>query len=210
MIQSSRHYRWVVIALATVTAIFASYVTYEYGIGVSNFLGIPLHERGGISTESSATEATSNTFSSTVSSSMTYETPATVCANLPNPALGIASSDPNSSTAHFLIVEADIGTSYTGINGSYHHIDTNWPVITVYQGQQVTIHVVNCPQSPEPHGFAIGFYFASGVALSPGQSYTFTFVASTIGRFTVFCNIFCAIHQYMQNGELLVKPMPSG
>lgn len=196
MTQILRHYRWVVIALVLIATVLVSSVTYEYAIGAPDFLGIPLNK--------------SSTVNTIANSTSTYESPNDVCANLPDPALGLASSNSNSTTAFFLIVEADIGTSYTGINGSYYHQDTNWPVITVYQGQQVTIHVLNCPQSPEPHGFAIGFYFNSGVALSPGQSDTITFVASTTGRFTVFCNIFCAIHQYMQNGELLVKPMPSG
>lgn len=147
--------------------------------------------------------------STTTTNSTTFASPMEVCSNLPKTALGIASSNPNSSTAFFLIVEADLGTTYTGINGSYFHQDSNWPVMTVYQGQQVTVHVINCPQSPEPHGFAIGHYFNMGVALSPGQTDTIRFVASTTGRFTVYCNIFCAIHQYMQNGELLVEPMPS-
>ena len=150
--------------------------------------------------------ASSSTGSSTsLTSTTTYPTPKEACANLPNTALGIASSNPNSSVAYFLIVEADIGSSYEGINGSAYHQNTNWPVMTVYQNQTVTIHVVNCPSSPEPHGFAIGHYFPSGVELSPGQSYTLTFIASTKGKFLVFCNVYCSIHYLMQNGELLVK-----
>ncbi len=150
------------------------------------------------STDTSGTESNST-------STMSYPTPKEACANLPQTALGIYTADPNASSVYILIVEADIGSSYEGINGSAFHQNTNWPVITVYQGQKVTIHVVNCPSSPEPHGFAIGHYFPNGVELSPNQQYTLSFVASTKGRFTVFCNVYCAIHPLMQNGELLVK-----
>lgn len=159
---------------------------------------------------SSTNTSTSDTATTTVSSGQTYPAPKEICSDLPKEAIGNATASPQVSSVDILIVEADIGSSYEGINGSAFHINTNWPVITVYQGQKITVHVVNCPSSPEPHGFAIGNYFASGVTLSPGQSYTFTFVANTVGRFTVFCNVFCAIHQYMQNGELLVKPLPPG
>ncbi|MDG6923900.1 MAG: hypothetical protein JRN67_11495, partial [Nitrososphaerota archaeon] len=180
------------------------------GVAVIVLLVLISFELGYLRETSSSTQNSTNTSgSSTQTASSTYESPKQVCASLPATALGNVTSNSNASNVYVLIVEGDIGSSYEGINGSAHHQDTNWPVITVYQGQSITVHVVNCPSSPEPHGFAIGHYFNSGVSLSPGQSYTFTFVADATGRFTVFCDIFCAIHQYMQNGELLVKPMPS-
>lgn len=191
MAQRSKRYLWVVIAAIVIVALVLA--TFELG-----------YLRG-----TSSTQNSTNTSGSIQTSSSTYESPKQVCSSLPAIALGNFTSNPNSSQVHILIVEADIGTTYEGINGSAFHQNTNWPIITVYQGQSVTVHVLNCPQSPEPHGFAIGHYFNSGVSLSPGQSFTFTFVADATGRFTVFCNIFCSIHQYMQNGELLVEPMPS-
>ena len=160
-------------------------------------------------TSSSGTPYTA-TSDTTTTHSPSYGTPAQICSNLPSTAIGNFTASENATRVYILIVEADPTSSYEGINGSYYHPNANWPVITVYQGQEVTIHVLNCPSSYEPHGFAIGYYFAGGVTLSPGQSYNLDFVATTVGRYTVFCNVFCSIHQYMQNGELLVKPSPSG
>ena len=176
--------RWIVVA----AIVFAAAISFPavYSLYTSN---------------SSLTQTTGTT--------RAYSTPKEICAGLPSSAIGNATANPNATEVYFLIIETDYPSSYAGINGSYYHVDTPWPVLTVYQGQKVTIHVLNCPTSYEPHGFAIGNYFAGGVTLSPGQSYTLNFVANTVGRYTVFCNVFCAIHQEMQNGELLVKPMPS-
>lgn len=156
---------------------------------------------------SSDSGVTQTTGTSSVSTPI-YASPKEICSGLPSSAIGSATANPNATHVYFLIIEVDYPSSYAGINGSYYHVNTSWPVLTVYQGQKVTIHVLNCPSSFEPHGFAIGNYFAGGVTLSPGQSYTVDFVANAVGRYTVFCNVFCAIHQYMQNGELLVKPTP--
>lgn len=152
--------------------------------------------------------STSGVTNSTTSTT-TYASPNQICSGLPSTAIGNVTANPKNSHVYALIIEADPTSPYEGMNGSAYHPNTNWPVITVFQGQEVTIHIVNCPSSHEPHGFAIGFYFGSGIFLSPGQSYTLSFVANTVGRYTVFCNEFCLIHQLMQNGELLVKPMPS-
>jgi FtsP/CotA-like multicopper oxidase with cupredoxin domain len=131
-------------------------------------------------------------------------------------ATGFAASDRNATSANFLIVESD-SSPFEGMNGSYFHTFPSsagyagynaslqyWPIIQVWQGQTVTITVMNCASS-EPHGFAIGSYFNSGVTLSTGQSYVLTFVASHAGRFSMYCNILCAIHPYMQNGLLIVS-----
>ena len=118
---------------------------------------------------------------------------------------GIANSSSASSTVSFTIIESDPGNNYEGMNGSAFHLSTPWPVIQVYQGQTVVIHIYNCASS-ESHGFAIAHYFNSGATIRPGQSYTLTFVANQAGSFRAFCSIFCAIHPYMQNGELIVTP----
>ena len=90
------------------------------------------------------------------------------------------------------------------MNGSAYHLGVPWPVINVHQNQTVVIHIFNCASS-EPHGFAITHYFNSGVILQPDQSYTWTFDADQKGTFTMYCNTFCAIHPYMQNGRVMVS-----
>ena len=113
---------------------------------------------------------------------------------------GNVSSNPSNSNATFLIVDADTGSPFEGMNGSAYHLGTPWPVINVKQNQTVTIRIFNCASS-EPHGFAIAHYFNSGVTLPTGQSYTLNFVADQKGTFVMYCNTFCAIHPYMQDGE---------
>ena len=92
-----------------------------------------------------------------------------------------------------------------GMNGSAYHRSTVWPVITVQQGENVVISVLST-NSSEPHGFSISHYFNQGVALEPGASYTIEFVASERGSFLITCPIFCAIHPYMDFGQLIVEP----
>jgi FtsP/CotA-like multicopper oxidase with cupredoxin domain len=131
-------------------------------------------------------------------------------------ATGFAQSPRNATSASFLIVESD-SAPFEGMNGSFFHTFPSsegyagynatlqfWPIIHVWKGQTVTITVMNCASS-EPHGFAIGHYFNSGVTLSEGQSYGFTFVATQVGNFSMYCNVLCAIHPYMQNGLLMVS-----
>ena len=103
---------------------------------------------------------------------------------------------------YFLIV-ADI----TGYNDSVDHLqqapNAPWPVIQVHRGDTVRILICNIdPYSP--HGFAIEHYFDVGVALMPHDHYSISFVADEDGTFTMYCNIFCPVHPYMQNGELIV------
>ena len=117
---------------------------------------------------------------------------------------GSASSNPKDSVATFLVVEADPGSPFEGMNGSAYHIGVPWPVINVYRNQTVVIHVFNCASS-EPHGFAVTHYFNSGVTLPTGGSYTLTFAANQAGTFIMYCSTFCAIHPYMQDGEIIVS-----
>lgn len=104
---------------------------------------------------------------------------------------------------YFLIV-ADL----TGYNDSVDHLqqapDAPWPVIQVHRGD--TVHILICNlDNYSPHGFAIEHYFDVGVALMPHDSYRISFVADEDGTFTMYCNIFCPVHPYMQNGELIVS-----
>jgi hypothetical protein len=119
-------------------------------------------------------------------------------------AKGNSTASASSSVANFLIVDADPGGPYEGMNGSAYHGLSSWPVMHVFKGQKVTIRIINCAPS-EAHGFSITHYFVAGVAVRAEQSYTFTFIANTVGSFRIFCNIFCAIHPLMQNGLLVVS-----
>jgi heme/copper-type cytochrome/quinol oxidase subunit 2 len=102
------------------------------------------------------------------------------------------------------IYEEDPPAPLAGLNGSYYKsTSVNWPVITVHKGDTVVITVINT-NSSEPHGFAIDNYDPTGVSTAPGHENTITFVANKVGSFRVYCNVFCAIHPLMQNGELVV------
>jgi heme/copper-type cytochrome/quinol oxidase subunit 2 len=101
----------------------------------------------------------------------------------------------------FLII-----ASQRGFNDSIDHgvPQNSWPVVTVRQGQNVTIVVCNA-DAVEAHGFQIdNYYDARTVALAPGRVLTVSFVANKVGTFRIYCNIFCAIHWAMQSGELVV------
>jgi FtsP/CotA-like multicopper oxidase with cupredoxin domain len=102
----------------------------------------------------------------------------------------------SSNTAHFTIYMSE-----KGFNGSAA-FTSPWPVMRVTQGQTVTIRVINA-ESVEAHGFEIDHYF-TGISLRPNQFYDVTFVADQAGTFRVYCNIFCAVHSLMQNGQLVV------
>lgn len=158
---------------------------------------------------------------------------ASVCQNLPSVAEYNATSNPQSKGANFAIIMADIGP-FAGMNGSAnalgYHMQystetvsnqsspkiTNTstvaaqhaPVITVYEGQLVTIHVYNCATS-EPHGFTIQSYVASSsnstLILSPDESGSVSFTANRVGNFSVYEPIFSVIHPFMQSGLLVVE-----
>jgi nitrous oxide reductase len=101
----------------------------------------------------------------------------------------------------FLIV-----ASANGFNDSIDHQvpQTPWPTITVQKGTTVTITV--CNSDTQAHGFQITHYYdASIVTVPPGKSFTISFVADTLGTFHIYCSIFCAVHPFMQNGELVVR-----
>lgn len=131
---------------------------------------------------------------------------AITCNNIPKAPSSseVANATLDGQTAHFLIIDADPGSNFEGMNGSAYHLSVPWPVMAVRQNQTVVIQVLNCASS-EPHGFAISHYLNAGVTLHEGESTTVTFVANQRGIFRVYCSIFCVIHQDMQNGELIVS-----
>lgn len=106
------------------------------------------------------------------------------------------------SPGDFLII-ADL----RGFNDSVDHLQNSpnesWPVIRVSRGDRVNILVCNL-DNDSPHGFAIQHYFDAGVPLMPHDSYRLSFVADQDGTFTMYCNIFCPVHPYMQSGKLIV------
>ncbi len=106
------------------------------------------------------------------------------------------------NSAIFTVVMADEGFN-VGLNGSKYHPNP-WPAMNVSLGESVVVHVVNNDTS-QAHGFAITHYFDSGLTLSPGECSDVRFVANQPGSFNVFCNIFCTIHIFMQNGRLNVS-----
>ncbi len=102
----------------------------------------------------------------------------------------------------FLIIASQVG-----FNDSVDHgvPQSNWPVMNVRQGQNVTIVVCNADPS-QAHGFQITHYYDSRlVSIASGQVLTVSFVAEQAGDFRVYCNIFCTVHWAMQNGELVVS-----
>lgn len=108
------------------------------------------------------------------------------------------------STAYFTIIISDHAPN-EGMNGSAIKGTTAvWPVIHVHIGQKVVINV-QMVNADEPHGFAIDNYFPAGVTLRPGEFYQVTFIANQAGTFRMYCNVFCAIHPLMQNGQVIVS-----
>ena len=78
-----------------------------------------------------------------------------------------------------------------------------WPVINVQQGQTVNLTV--CDADTQAHGFQISHYYDNSiVTLVPGEVLRVSFVANRIGEFRIYCDIFCAVHIFMQSGLLNV------
>lgn len=107
------------------------------------------------------------------------------------------------TTVHFTIIEESTGP-LEGMNGSYYHGFNTWPIIQVNKGDKVVINVMNNSTS-EPHGFSITHYFPAGATIGARQSYNVIFIASQAGNFTIYCNIQCSIHPFMEQGLLMVK-----
>ena len=60
-----------------------------------------------------------------------------------------------------------------------------------------TVNLLVCNIDTGTHGFAITHYADIGVTLRAGESYKISFVAKDTGDFTIYCNIFCPVHQFM-------------
>ena len=101
----------------------------------------------------------------------------------------------------FILIIADL----SGFNDSIGHGAPlhPWPVVYVEKGQVVRFLVCNLDPT-QAHGFAITYYFDSGVPILPGEAYGIVFTATKAGTFAIFCNIFCTIHIYMR-GQLIVS-----
>ncbi len=116
--------------------------------------------------------------------------------------IALYSHTPGGTTPTTRQVSVTIVMSHQGLNGSAFTTPP-WPVLSVNQGQTVTIHLEG-KDPVEAHGFAISHYLDGGVTIRPGETYSFSFVADQQGTFKVYCNIFCTVHVYMQNGQLIV------
>ena len=102
----------------------------------------------------------------------------------------------------FLVIQSEYGYNDSILEGAGP--SKPWPVITVTQGQNVTITICNIDMK-ESHGFQISHYYDSYiVSVSPGRVLTISFMANETGAFDIYCAIFCSIHPFMQYGELRV------
>ena len=100
----------------------------------------------------------------------------------------------------FLVIASD-----RGYNDSMDHgvPQKSWPILNVTQGQTVNITVCNIDF--QAHGFQVAHYYDSGVvSIVPGQMIHVSFVANQVGKFQIYCEIFCTIHWAMQSGLLNV------
>ena len=101
----------------------------------------------------------------------------------------------------FLIIASDLGYNSSINQGAPAK---PWPTIKVEKG--ATVHIVVCNTDRQAHGFQITHYFDSSIeTVGPGQVMPLSFVANQAGTFEIYCSIFCTIHVYMQNGQLLVS-----
>jgi heme/copper-type cytochrome/quinol oxidase subunit 2 len=111
-------------------------------------------------------------------------------------------SPPVKQPGTFLII-----ANANGFNDSIKHgvPKNSWPIITVQKGTNVTITVFN--SDVEAHGFQVAHYLENPKqqTIPPGTSLTVTFVANTTGTFRIYCDIYCAVHSFMQSGELIVQ-----
>jgi heme/copper-type cytochrome/quinol oxidase subunit 2 len=167
-----------ILIIAVAASVFVVFAIYTYGSGTPQEVGAP-----------SLMNATCSSLSNMSASSVEH-----------------VAYGGSGGHAYFLIVAADPPSPFAGYNGSYYQgTSTQWPTMNVNVGQVVSIHVINCASS-EAHGFAITYYDdKSIIAIPRGSYYDVTFTATKAGSFRVYCDIFCAIHPFMQNGALVVS-----
>lgn len=184
--KSSSRFRLTIVVIIVAAIGVLGYFAYSSGF----LLGTPT------STEQSTTQPGGASLMTATCSSVS---------NMTRPVQQVATGG-NGSHVYFLIVEADPPSPFAGINGSYYvSTTTQWPTLEVQLGQVVSIHVINCASS-EAHGFQVQYYDDKEVIVVPtGESYNVTFTANKAGTFRIYCDIFCAIHPFMQNGALVVS-----
>jgi nitrous oxide reductase len=88
-----------------------------------------------------------------------------------------------------------------GYNASRNH-QAPWPVMTVNRCDMVVITIVN--SDTQAHGFAVDYYAVKGTEVQYQQAATVQFLASRAGAFRVYCNVYCTVHIFMQDGLLNV------
>lgn len=80
----------------------------------------------------------------------------------------------------------------------------SWPILDIADGSSVTITVCNDYQ--QTVSFQVAHYLQNTMeTVQPGHVLTVSFVADQKGTFDIYCEIFCAIHLYLQGGELRVS-----
>lgn len=100
----------------------------------------------------------------------------------------------------FLIIASSLGYNDSVTHGAPAG---NWPIIEVPRGSNVTITVCNTYQ--QSVGFQVANYVEGKIeSVPPGKTLTVSFIADEKGTFAIYCAIFCAIHLYLQGGELRV------
>jgi cupredoxin-like protein len=103
-------------------------------------------------------------------------------------------------TDGFLVIASNLGYNDSIGNGAPVK---PWPVITVRKG--TTVNITACNTDRQAHGFQIVHYLDSSIeTVLPGQVIRVSFVANKSGTYEIYCSIFCTVHVYMQNGELVV------
>lgn len=81
-------------------------------------------------------------------------------------------------------------------------------VITVFKGDKVRLRITG---RDVVHGFAIGQLGIDEVMILPGETETVEFVADRVGRYTIYCNVWCSPSHYRMRGTLeVVDPTAPG
>ena len=100
----------------------------------------------------------------------------------------------------FLIIASSLGYNDSISHGAPAQ---SWPILEIVHGSNVTITICNTYQ--QTVGFQVVHYLQGKVeTIQPGHSTTLSFIADEEGTFIIYCSIFCAIHLYLQGGELRV------
>ena len=116
--------------------------------------------------------------------------------HLPSAAFNVSLAQSCERLPGYILVTLDDN----GFNDSIHR---GQPTIEFQRGD--TVNILACNLDPiQSHGLAIDHYFPAGVTLRPGEAYKVAFVVKELGRFTIYCNVFCTVHTFMK-GRLIVN-----